>query len=588
MPEGGEGYFDASWFAGQIGSGDPSYWHINWWPGPSDELPSLQGKLLLLELSSNNETRYYSSVAVKHPTRWYDPRILSYGIGVRSIPNPPGMPIVGNVSIKLSNADGHFTTWKTTDTIRGGTGTLYIGPEGGSFSNDFSKIFEGTVYTGRIMEDQSFLITLRDYTYDLFNRDVSGIITEEQFPNLPEKREPWTFKPIIYGNLSATGGAVPCPYVDTVAHRHLVAQTAVHSVDDVYLYGQHVEDDLGMVLNTDYFIDTTTVDGVDHTFIRFDTDQVDPDRPGVLAVTANVRGATLSGGAGGALATSPIECLRDFLVNHVGITFSKFEKSSWNTANQFVLSRGWLCNGAILELTSIEDVIARFLSSFNMFMFVNIRGRLDIKIFDTAEAIAADPETYDETQLILMNTFSQAEQGNVKNKVSYQYDRDWLAKNWRGFGSVEDAQGLSVLGRVYEDSPFFWFVGDATTALDVAQKRLFLRRTVSDIVEFEVPAPETMSNLEIGEYINVTHYQRAGPTEEPIWISGLKFDFDKLKYSVTGIRTNLVECHVLADRDNPPSDYPSATDAEKETWWYLADEITGKFGDGSDPHTFCS
>ena len=570
MADGGEGYWS-------LGYWSLDYWHTNWWAEATEALPQLTGEMLLFHWATPaSGTKYYSNGHVRHPSRFYKGKITAFGSSSRAINIPPGLPRIGNITITLSNADLEFTNIRSS-TVRGAVGTLYIGPEGGSFNDDFNKICEGVTVSTQINSAGEFVIHLMDFTFDKLNKYLESTVSDKTtvFTDLPDRIQ-MDYAPLIYGEVAKS----PCQYVDTVGFRYVVAKHPVKSVDTVYRYGE--------VVASGYSVVEVDVGSETWTLLDFTSNQENVNLSNEFAITVDMKGATSNGLSGGGLITTGKDALVDYFTRYADISFTKLQQDSWQSVGTLLNARGWEISGGIYRRMKHEDVVTQILRSFNMDMFVNIRGLIDLKLFDVSEALGFTVPTMTETDLILEKSFSQEERRTFVNKYNYFHTRDHANGQWDGIGQWEDFTSQGLQG-VLEDDIELWFVGDDATARDVVGDTQFFQRHVSDTMRFTVPAPEVLSDLELGSLVKITHEMKPGANAEPVKVIGLNFRFDQLVYQVEAIRTNLFNCHVFGSEADPyqAQEYTLATDEEKAKYWYLGSEVTGEFSDGDASHTFC-
>lgn len=198
---------------------------------------------------------------IRHPSKFYEPRIKSYGQFTRSIGVPVGFVRTGDCQLSIVDADNEFRQAISPKTIINGKAEVRLGPEGGPLSA-FLRPFIRSVSAVDQPGDGEIRITLRDFITQSFEQQIPPLVTKENFPNLPEESN-GAFAPIVLGNVSVQnyianvhgdgfieefagsvlktilsryfvgpnpGGAIKAILVDPTAHTYLVARHPCKSV----------------------------------------------------------------------------------------------------------------------------------------------------------------------------------------------------------------------------------------------------------------------------------------------------------------------------------------------------------------------
>ncbi len=518
--QGGQGYFSGNYW-------HQNYWHVNYWASPAILSADLSGQRVLMSIEPDSGARYYSVVGVRHPSRFYRPQIESFGTLTRAIPQPVGFPILSDLTVTWAD-HAEIKALRTAEALRGRPVSLWLGPRGGSFSRQFTQIYNGEIKGPKTGSGGQPQLVLRDFTYDVFRGQVPGRLTTSEFPNLPAERK-WDFKPIHYGILTSVGstntGRVPCPYVDTVNFIYLVAQHACKEVTNIYRYG--------VLLNpAAYTLSEVVIGGQTHTIITFPADQEDPSKSSETTITADVQGITADGTSAGALLVTPMDCLEHYLGTYAGVSAGLLDAPSIAETAGLMGTRGWICSASIVEACKHEEVFTRFLMSFDTDGFVGTNGKLKFRLFDLATALATDCPIYDETKFILEDTYEDEDNPDEVNQVLYRYRRDWIKNQWLSNGAYDDAAGQAEAGEIFDQEVPLWYVDDAATAAAVAQARQYFQRRVSRPYQLSLPSPEVIRDLDLGGIFKLRHSRKPGAPDELCRVYGLGLDLANLKVDV--------------------------------------------------------
>jgi hypothetical protein len=225
---------------------------------------------------------YLAAHAVRHPTRFFEGKVKSYGRFTRSIGAPAGFIRTGDVSLSIIDADNSLRQSIAPKTIKKAQVELRLGPAGGSFAS-FLRPYLRELENVTQPADGELSISLHDFVADWMDRYVPSNIDDVSFPNMPEGGT--DFSPIIIGYVSSNYGAIPCPLVDSLNFRYLVARHACLQVAAVYRK-RGDEDEFTLVNTSEYSIveDQLNYYGAYCCTIDFTSDQAGAE------IRANVQG----------------------------------------------------------------------------------------------------------------------------------------------------------------------------------------------------------------------------------------------------------------------------------------------------------
>lgn len=202
--------------------------------------------IVLVEITPNTsliDPLYLSSHPVRHPSRYYEPRIKSHGLFTRAISAPVGFIKTGDCRLVLSDSDNSLRQRISPKSIHGAEAVIYLGIEGESHTA-FLRPFRRVVADVDQSQDGEIGITLRDMIWLSLNQQIPSLMNTDNFPNLPEASSS-EFASIIYGHVSSRtnmegaylrtavprGGALKCHLVDESTYTYIVARHPCKSVE---------------------------------------------------------------------------------------------------------------------------------------------------------------------------------------------------------------------------------------------------------------------------------------------------------------------------------------------------------------------
>ena len=153
--------------------------------------------LVLATIELDSGTLYRAGKPVRHPTRYYQGKVKSWGTVTRSMPVPVGVPHVGDALVEVVDTDGELRRLMAGTPPQGRTVTLKIGPEGGRESLFY------TAYTGEI-KHVSFppglaRMALQDKTWRFFDEELPDLLVRREWvpdaaggdPGDPDAADRW-------------------------------------------------------------------------------------------------------------------------------------------------------------------------------------------------------------------------------------------------------------------------------------------------------------------------------------------------------------------------------------------------------------
>lgn len=540
--------------------------------------------LVLASMELDSGTRYYSDGTVTHPTRTYVGRVLRWGSIDRSIPQPAGLPQTGDAQVRIADTDRQLRDILVVTTARRRVMSLKF------VQMESSEAAAAPFFTGEIVDFSAgpgyIDITLRDKTFSWLDLPIPNIPMRDNFPFTPAP--PWAthrlsdeaFIPIIAGSCHAPSDGIPgvirLPHIGWSAANGDVFAVAQHPIYSVIIYRREPGGEYFVVVpGAQYLISeqVKTIDGISYTFTfcSFYSQQTDG-----VEIRADVEGLEARGGWNGypAVTGTPLRNPIDFFINmtaHVlavaGVE-ADFDAGRIMAVRQRFEELLYTCDGAITTQMTCREFLARFLSSFNLDMFVTKEGKIALNF--TEQSDSSRP-TFTEGRHILLNSFVEWQSNPSVNQVRYRFDVNYATNEWASTELYDEAQDQTALGEVESEQLDQWFIRDPSMAEDVARRRLDFLRLTSYRQEFKLPTPEVFDQLELGRQISITHHDGmsiGGYNGQEVKVLGISHAMDRFETTVRTIRSPWV---IFSDNFNRTSglgaNYGDPLPADVDTAW---------------------
>lgn len=474
---------------------------------------------------------YLASLPLRHPSRYYEPRIRSYGSFTRSIAAPAGFVRTGDVSLEITDPDNSIRQRIAAKTIRKASVEIAIGRDTESFAG-YQTLLKREIGTVIQSGDGILEISLDDIVNDMFEQEIPGLINTDFFPDLPDNNV-GDFAPIIFGEVESSYGAIRCFYVDDANYRYLVARHRCLSIE-VYrrLEG---EETFAKVTSgySAYYEAFGSPPSQYFTYIEFTSDQ------GAAEIRANVSG--MYDVATGQLINNNFPDAIKYLLIEMGIEESADYMNLDSFSQALIDMVSLACNGAITEKMNWGEAISRLQRSSNIDLFSDKDDLLTVKYTKDDDASVA---TIDDLTRIFAGSIIQNLADPAFNRITYRYSPNYASGAWiEDVWDNDDDQAL--LGEVVEGEPVnMYFVRDAVTAAAVAHRRGQYLDLDSFQIEAVLPLIPTLNAIELADIVTIAHFggmKSGGFTAEEFKIIELTADIDNLKYLMRGIRRRLAE-----------------------------------------------
>lgn len=540
--------------------------------------------LVLASFYFDSRTTRISKGEVRHPSYTYEGRLISGGYIDKSISVPSGLYQGSEVVIEISETDRALRDFLCVETPLRRLSSLRLMPEGGSEAayDDFGtfEILDAEFEAGKCR------VTGRDITWSWIDKPLPGLGNRTNFDYLMADVDEFFF-PILQGLVQTTTLDSPGSFQGQVLLPRMGPTTAGSPpifvdrwaccqtpIIGVTVYRKLPDEELFTVVPqnspADWVIteEEHTIDGItyDLQFLDF----FDP-QPAGTQIRVDYEGIFFRGEFGSmpAVQNSPLTPLRnpvDFLINILYALLANEPRLIRYNVDSFASVRTQLegiitstsppsdyaCDGAITEPITAREFLGRFLTSFELDLFVNRFGELTLSITtdeDPARPVFSQGPIFGEStdnSLILINSVRERLANPHVNRLRYNFARNyatgqWVEKRVRDNESDQLALGGSqspIIPEVVEDTLEMWFVREENTAIDVARRRMEFLALGSYRIEFNAPLPEVFDDIELAKLIGVTSYwglAANGYHNKEFKTTGLTYNLDNLMCTIRGV-----------------------------------------------------
>ncbi len=479
---------------------------------------------------------HLAAYPVRHPAKYFQPRIKSYGAFSRAITAPVGFVRTGDVSVQVIDADNSIRRSIYQKTIKKADVDLRLGPENGKFSS-FLRPWKRKVSSVHQPQDGILAFNLKDNIFDLLDRKFPTVITEDNFPNLPENLTT-TWANHVIGDVNAPYGAVPCTLVDTVLNQYLVNLYISKSVDAVYRKTANPEPgepEYELVSPSEYsviqtkFLDHYDGGGLYCTLIQFNSSQ------GGQAIRANLHGI-YDPDTGNLLYTNFADYILGIvgylaILNNLGdvINYDSFDEVREKTADL-------VCAGAVTSPLTYGEWLTRLQRSSNIDLYADKNDRIAVHYTYDDELPTLD---LGDLLHLYKGSVKQMTADPVYNRFQYKYAPNFADNTWteKIYDNEEDKIALGEIAEDPEDIQLY-FIRDAATALEVIRRRAQYCTLESFKFEGSIPLIPVLETIELARLIRVSHFggfDAEGYLNKQFKILELTTDIDNLKCNFKGI-----------------------------------------------------
>lgn len=516
---------------------------------------------ILADIELAGRTIRVAGLGVRHPTRYYEGKVVSFGLLDRSIPTPAGLPTIGDMRIRIADPDLEFRRGFAAVSPRGKRVTLTLAVlDGGGSLAAGQRVYRGRVESA-LFPDLAVELEVRDLSFEFFDRDIPTLGTPANFPELEGKAE--IFLPILFGVVEAPeGGALACPLVAPSANRYAIARHPVKQVMGVWKREPGTSRETRrdyptqrLAFTADGFEEVSSgwtvieqeliSDGHTYTVTLL---QFASALPEGTEVRVDVEGLPDEDGA---LIREPVECLRRLLMDFsLGLQYHR-DLDYFSFRDEEAGRKPYLCDGAIVSRTTWGQAVGRLVGSFNLDLYQSKHGLLSVR-WDREDPAAP---VMDDLMRIALGSVEQALTQPVYNRLQYRYDLVPATGEWIGQGRLDNEGDQADLGKVVDREIELPFVREESTAEAVVDDLATYYDLTAYRIRLDLPAPETVDRIELAHRIAVTHWGglsevEGGYVAEQFKITGIQFDPGTMRYRVEAIRRLPVPQQLGAELQN--------------------------------------
>jgi hypothetical protein len=558
---------------------------------------------------------------------FWEGRVLSFGAVERSLSERRGLFDIGGLSIVLANTDKNFLTkynkYGRAPGFKNKTISVKLGYRNIPYSQ-WEKIYEGVIEEIGIA-GRCFTIDVADYTKMYFDRVPKNLLDPVDFTAIDEG-DKYTPAPIIYGAISATGGALPTIYVGEhvhTKHYYIIAGHYCKSgtcelyVDEqlfasggTLLYGEGVDEvaiAVSFVVDYDY-----TINGKNYCVIvvdEIDNPDYDPGTEGSLEhinpfdgrdITVNISGKTIDGTSAGTLLTDVVDSFYDFLTVENLVPVALIDTVSFAATKVILNQRNQIMAGAVVADKSTEDVIEEICVSHNIDFYFTKEGKFAISTFNPAKSDVTTKIVTDESDILQSSFKINPGVSILVNRIRFRYDYNYVKETWEGSNKSERQESIDKAGQIH-DWPngyydFYW-ARTYTPCNNVISKQLDKFSNGRFTVEMDLPL--SIYDKDLTDKVKVSNAEAppsldSGANADPGWtehlcvIRRMSLDLDNLKANVSmeNVQDLAQACFYFGDRDTYTPLWVNASTEEK-LHGYLCDRSTGQFSNNDAGIKLC-
>jgi len=445
----------------------------------------------------------YALRDIVSPTKYYEGRIVAFGDLDREISIVPGEFRLSGFSLDVDNSDNEFSNFKSQVAFKNVEVTLLYGDLAVGEA-DFTTVAKGVIDTWSMGDIWSFDIL--DESMDRLDQPISGVITKNLFPDLPDST-PLNLIPLVIGTVSSSGlfadGALPAylidPAVSQSKYQYVAARGTIKEVTTVYKYG--------VVVASGFTVQQRTFGATTITTIEFDADQRDTSRPNEREVTWDGQGITDDGTPSGNNITNPSMAYKEVFLQE-GYTAAELDTTGFDDARDILNIRNVTCGIAIVDKEeTLRTVAEKCAESFNMTTITSLAGKISVTVPQPGATVPAAP-LIDESQIV-SNSFGMDPSDELASSLEYEFSCHWVQNEFQDRLEQTDSAQQSKIGNDIRKKAELWYVIHPTSASAVSNDKLFFTREERVVMAISAD-PVLFKTIKLGSDVRLTHFSGLG------------------------------------------------------------------------------
>lgn len=477
---------------------------------------------------------YLADIGVRHPDRFYEPRVKSWGSFLRSIPSPAGLIRLGDGQVVCDDADQYLKKRAAPKTLKKAEVELRLGPEGTPHTAHY-RVLISQIYDIQAQADIQTSLMLRDAIFDFLDTYVDPIITPELFPALPQGAASNLFAPLVIGAISTMGrGAIEAPYVDTALHRYFAARHSLGDLSEVFRE-TGIDGEEELVNPSEYsIVEDPSIRGFADTFIQFSAEQ-DPK----YKITFNVDEGIVDEEGNPLVLNFADTILAVFRTFPEEFPPFRVNWASFDDVRDKLEAEGYVCQGAWVKPITFRAALTQLCKSCNCQIVLDKDSRITLihtSAYDTADF------SLDEVFDLQAGSVRQSIATPTYNRLKYRWSRDYAHDRWDGEDTFDNLTDQAAMGGEIVEAPDLEldFLRDRSQADLVAADTASYYDLDAHRFEGEVDLPATIEDMECGALVSLSHlegFDLTGRYDDVLFkITDLETDLDNLRYRFKAIR----------------------------------------------------
>ncbi len=479
----------------------------------------------LVEIDFDSGKRRYATTGISSGDKYWEPRLVSIGDINRQISVLPENFRASDFTVTLADSDQAISKLKNEEPFRRRKVEVLLG-EMDQGESDFEVVAAGVIESWS-SKDGKFTVRVTDESIDWLDEVVAGFTTDtETFEFLPNTTG-LHLVPILIGDASATGGALPAYLIDAATgqagrYRYVCAHGDIKSIDKVYKYGT-------ALASSAYTVRTAYYRSQLFKVLDFTTDQRNTARPDEIEITWDGKGWTDTGASSGNSLTNPADQFEAFLKSQsVGVDSSSFTAAATSFSNRSI-------TGALILVDlneTLRQVIRQVAKSYNLTAYTHPSGNLAVTAAGEFRTVPSNPVELDAALNIGRGGFSIKSSQKLATEMFYRYSYNGVRQEYDNSATYRDEFEEVMIGeqvRLNEDLPYIRHISSATAILE---DKLFFLRERRAIINIGVD-PDVARDVEVGDIIRVSHFAGLGESgyeKELMRVIGVGISFRRGNY----------------------------------------------------------